>query len=685
MAFSLQDKPLKHQLVWLITATGVCALICASVIFFLLLRHTILSNFAHTQATITKVAAKKATQTMLNQDADTAQKILNPLSYNPDINLACLYGFKNAVIAAASFPNDQSSARKCPDPTNQSSQIDQGAQLHSFEKIKVNDTIIGTLYTRANQTRIQSDIITAGTLTVVAFVASTLLLLGLALRLQRTVTQPISALCNTLKNTVDDHSNKIEINTVRQDEIGQLARLFQSILSVTEHQESELATMTYKDMVTALPNRRMLMQYLEKAIHKLQRSGEPLAILMIHINGLATINQQLSHEMGDAALMAAAERLQSCARSEDIIARLGGNTFIALILSAPEVWRIRSAAERVIKAIEEPIHIQDETLTLTANIGIAVSPQDGQNPDSLLKIAELATQSARQNKGAFCFFNEQMQDDTLASADSAAELQTLLNAKKIQLYINPIFQLGTLSIRGIELALFTKDDAHPAKSCTALLAQCENKDVLQALNEWLPEELSRCLQSLEGNALSKLESVTWQVNLKQIFCGNFVPSVIKLANTVNDYGMALLLAVSEKDIQQLTDSQLHLNEELKPLDVGLVVNTCGSGTTTLGRLPNLPIRQIRFDCQHVNKRSQDLTHADVHDYLNQVIIELSNLIDLACVARNVTIKSQAEQFNQMGCEYGQGDYFADIVPIGALTQLLEQTMPFGAENSAANL
>lgn len=666
------------------TAAGVCSLLFASLAFFLLVRHTMLDNFAQTQAMITKVAAKEATQAMLNQDTRAAKSILHPLGYHPGINLACLYGAKNVLIAASGFPATQTSSRDCPEPASQSSQVDTGSQLHSFEQIIIKDIVVGTLYTRADQSDIKSKINVSGALTALIFLLSLFLLYGLSLRFQREITQPIQGLCNTVRSTLKERSYKKQITVARQDEIGRLAKLFQNILRITEHYESELDTLAHKDIVTGLPNRRMLMQYLEKAINKLQRSGDPLAILVIHVHGLSAVNQRLSHEDGDAALMAVAERLQSCARSEDIIARLGGNTFIALMLNAPEIWRIRSAAERVTKTIEEPVYIKDETLDLTAHIGISVSPQDGQNPNSLLKMAELASQTAREGMGSLCFFNKSLQGDTLATKDSALELQYLLDSEKMQIYVNPIFQLGTLNIKGIELALFTEDTNQAPKACDAIVDHCENKALLQQMNDWLTEELALCLRGLGVNIFSKLETVTWQVNLKQIFCGNFVSSVVKIANIVNDYGMTLLLAVSEKDIQQLTDSKLHLNEELKPLGVGLAVNASGAGSSVLGRLPNLPIRQIRFNCQQVNKRTHSRPNSDVHEYLNQVIIELSNLIDLECVARNITVKAQADQFNQMSCEYGQGDYFSDLMPLSNLPSLLEQTMPLGASTRNAS-
>jgi EAL domain-containing protein (putative c-di-GMP-specific phosphodiesterase class I) len=217
---------------------------------------------------------------------------------------------------------------------------------------------------------------------------------------------------------------------------------------------------------------------------------------------------------------------------------------------------------------------------------------------------------------------------------------------------------------------------------TQLIAICENKEILQRLNEWLTIEISLNLKSMGSQLFSKLEHLTWQVSLPQVFCGNFVETALNLADVVNDYGMTLIIAVAESDTEQLADSPLALSEAFQSADIRIAVDAKGTGSSLLGRLPNLPIQQIRFNCREANANPRSRQNAEINEYLNQTLIELSRLMGLDCVARHITQKAEVIQFRGANCEYGQGLYLSKPLPLRKLQDILLQSIPFGASHSA---
>jgi len=180
-----------------------------------------------------------------------------------------------------------------------------------------------------------------------------------------------------------------------------------SDITVLKRQQANLGFLAYHDPLTGLPNRLMLIDRLEHALRSHIRNKMQLAVLFIDLDGFKAINDTLGHAIGDQLLQVISERLQALLRSGDTVARLGGDEFVVLIESCR--WRegIVYIAEKVIAAIAEPLHLNGYELEVRGSIGIAVAPQDGQDPDAILDAADQAMYRVKTKQGNdFCFFDE---------------------------------------------------------------------------------------------------------------------------------------------------------------------------------------------------------------------------------------------------------------------------------------
>jgi diguanylate cyclase (GGDEF)-like protein/PAS domain S-box-containing protein len=180
-----------------------------------------------------------------------------------------------------------------------------------------------------------------------------------------------------------------------------------SDITVLKRQQANLGYLAYHDPLTGLPNRLMLVDRLEHALRSHIRNKMQLAILFIDLDGFKAINDTLGHAIGDQLLQVTSERFQSLLRSGDTVARLGGDEFVILIESCRSRDGIVHIAEKLIATIAEPLHVDGHELEVRGSIGIAVAPQDGQDPDAIIDAADQAMYRVKMKQGNdFCFFDE---------------------------------------------------------------------------------------------------------------------------------------------------------------------------------------------------------------------------------------------------------------------------------------
>jgi len=180
-----------------------------------------------------------------------------------------------------------------------------------------------------------------------------------------------------------------------------------SDITVLKRQQANLGYLAYHDPLTGLPNRLMLVDRLEHALRSHIRNKMQLAVLFIDLDGFKAINDTLGHAIGDQLLQATSERFQALLRSGDTVARLGGDEFVIVIESCRSLDGIVHIAEKLIATIAEPLHLDGHELEVRGSIGIAVAPQDGQEPEAILAAADQAMYRAKTRHGnGFCFFDE---------------------------------------------------------------------------------------------------------------------------------------------------------------------------------------------------------------------------------------------------------------------------------------
>jgi diguanylate cyclase (GGDEF)-like protein/PAS domain S-box-containing protein len=201
------------------------------------------------------------------------------------------------------------------------------------------------------------------------------------------------------------------ISPICESKLGRVTGYVSIFCDITaiKRQQSSLGDLAYQDPLTGLPNRLLLVDRLQHALRTHTRNNAQMAVLFIDLDNFKNINDTLGHAVGDQLLQSAAGRLQSILRSDDTVARLGGDEFVIIAESCPSRLGIRQIAEKALRKITEPLHIEHHDVSVQASIGIAVFPQDGADVDTILQAADQAMYQAKMNKGGYCFFGDQRQ------------------------------------------------------------------------------------------------------------------------------------------------------------------------------------------------------------------------------------------------------------------------------------
>ncbi|MDY6941787.1 MAG: PAS domain S-box protein [Pseudomonadota bacterium] len=427
------------------------------------------------------------------------------------------------------------------------------------------------------------------------------------------------------------------------------------------------------DPLTGLPNRTMLDGLLEKALLSARRSGSHLAILFLDLDRFKTINDSLGHDVGDRLLMSVGQRLKSCLRQSDTVARQGGDEFIILLPDIRNLDRVVSIAEHLLEVIGQPYEVRGLQLNITPSIGVALYPRDGRDGPTLIKNADTAMYAAKERGRAnIRFFSRDMAERAKERLAMENRLRKALDNGEFTLHYQP--QIDALSgrILGVEALLrwVTPELGiiHPEQ----FIPVAEESGLIVPLGQWVIEEACR-----QNNAWRQtgLPHVPVAVNLSalQFQHGDLRNIVLRALRQSTLEGTALELELTEHVLLQDLDSTLRTLRELKDAGIAIAVDDFGTGYSSLGYLKRFPIDKLKIDREFV----RDITIDPNDAAITSAIIGLGRSLNIHVVAEGVENAYQFKMLSDWGCDSIQGFFFAR--PTSAeqlLTSVLEQ---FGAK------
>lgn len=433
-----------------------------------------------------------------------------------------------------------------------------------------------------------------------------------------------------------------------------------------EDTNNELSRMAMMDTLTHLPNRRLFQQHLEVAIGRSQRVGTSLAVAFIDLDGFKPINDALGHHIGDEVLLAVAKRLNAAVRGCDVVARIGGDEFVALLEDIKSDQDIVPIVERIVHSLRDEFFIDHHEISISASVGIAVFPRDG-DMKRLLVCADAAMYRAKSDgKNQFRFFDADIELASDRLLEMQRDLRQALSRSEFKLHFQPKIDGRTQALIGVEALLRWE---HPSKGTIApsvFLPAAERFGLINQIGDWVIEEACRIQHRLRSKGISV--NIAINLSAQQFRNANLVASVLELLERFDTPPSALMFEITESSAIHNPDQFDALLLAFRSAGIGMAMDDFGTGRSSLATLQTMQVNELKLDRSfikdiHTNRQTRAIVDA---------IIRLAHALELVVVAEGVETEEQRKILVGLGCDQLQGYLFARPVPEEKLAGLISQ-------------
>ncbi|WP_334187924.1 putative bifunctional diguanylate cyclase/phosphodiesterase [Noviherbaspirillum sp.] len=417
--------------------------------------------------------------------------------------------------------------------------------------------------------------------------------------------------------------------------------------------EQRISYQAYHDVLTDLPNRALFKDRLDLAVIHANRNGSALAVMFVDLDGFKLINDTLGHHKGDQLLQQVAMRMRKQLRGGDTLARVGGDEFTLLLPDTRTQKDAAGIAKKFLWSLEQPFDLDGRDVHLTASIGIAIYPDDGNTMEDLVRHADIAMYQVKtKGKNGFGFYEKSMEVAANYKITLAQTLRHAIEENQLELHYQPQVDFRTGEIVGAEALMRWNHPERGQLPAGDFLPFAEENNLMLPLSAWMIQMVCRDLQ--KWNAAGKPVSRV-SINLSPQ-CLDRGDTVQKLANAMTRYGIApaqLEVEITENVcIGNPQQALLHLNK-LADMGIGIAIDDFGIGYSSLAYLQRFPVKTLKIDQSFV----RDIVDADGHYPVVLAVISIARSIGLNVIAEGVETEIQARYLQRAGCDTMQGFHF----------------------------
>ena len=468
--------------------------------------------------------------------------------------------------------------------------------------------------------------------------------------------------------------NLLNISAVRGDD-GQVSHYIGAYLDITERKaaEEEIKQLAFYDTLTGLPNRRLLLDRLQKALISSARSGRRGALMFIDLDNFKTINDTLGHDAGDSLLKQAASRLLACVREDDTVARLGGDEFVVMLVELSKL-ELEAAAqtevigEKILGSLGQPYPLHNKECISTPSIGVAMCSGRHREMEELMKRADIAMYQAKESgRNALRFFEPEMQDAIDERATLEAELRRALDKRHFQLF----YQIQVDSahrLLGVEGLIRWMHPERGLMLPDQFIPLAEETGLILPIGQWILETASAQLRAWQDNVLTKDLVLAVNVSAKQFRQVDFAAQVLACVAQYDINPARLKLELTESLLFENTEALIATMNTLHASGVQFSLDDFGTGYSSLQYLKSLPLNQIKIDHSFVRDIAVNLSDRAIV----RTIIAMAQSLSLDVIAEGVETEQQRQLLWDKGCTHFQGYLFSPPVPLEQFEVLLEE-------------
>ncbi|MEP7155945.1 MAG: EAL domain-containing protein [Betaproteobacteria bacterium] len=426
--------------------------------------------------------------------------------------------------------------------------------------------------------------------------------------------------------------------------------------------EAQARHLSLHDVLTGLPNRRLLQDRLTHALAQARREGWHLAVLFLDLDRFKNVNDTLGHAVGDEVLREMARRLVSVLRESDTVARVGGDEFVIVLSSAQVRTEIAPITAKLMEEMSQPCLIGDRELRMTPSIGVSVFPDDGDDPAKLLSFADAAMYQAKANgRRNVQFYAATMSAMLQARLELENDLHLALPRGELELYYQPRVDFATRKVMSYEALLRWNHPREGLIEPGAFIPIAEESGLIMSIGEWVIHEACRQMKRWR-EAGFPVQSMSVNLSARQF---SDIHLAERVAQALADSGMRaeqLELEITESILMANTEETMKLFAELKQLGVKLSIDDFGTGFSSLAYLKRFHVDNLKIDHSFVRDIGTDPDDA----VIVRAIVNLAHSLQLRVIAEGVETREQLDFLAGCGCQEAQGFYFARPQPVAVV-------------------
>ncbi|MDD5051525.1 MAG: EAL domain-containing protein [Sulfuricurvum sp.] len=442
--------------------------------------------------------------------------------------------------------------------------------------------------------------------------------------------------------------------------------IFDTDITELTFAQDQLRHLATHDPLTGLPNRVLFHDRLQMGIKQTRRNEEKIALLFVDLDNFKQVNDSLGHSIGDLLLVKVAKRLQSLLRESDTIARMGGDEFNILLDNLENTDDTINVAQKLINAFKEPFMIHDHLLHITLSIGIAIYPDDGKTPESLLKNADIAMYKAKmEGRNTYQFYTNEMSEKAFERVVMENALRIAIKEKQFSVFYQPQINIVSDSLVGMEALVRWNHPTLGVISPDAFIPLCEETGLVQEIDFFVFESVIEQQVKWQTQGIDT-PTIAVNISAKTLAYCFLVSELRTLINFHHCKPTCIAIEVTESHIMTNPKQAIKVLGELKALGLEISVDDFGTGYSSLSYLKKLPIDKLKIDQSFIH----DIPYDEDDMAITKTIITLAQNLKLEVIAEGVETFEQQQFLIECGCLLAQGYLYSKPLNLDQINKIL---------------
>jgi diguanylate cyclase (GGDEF)-like protein len=417
--------------------------------------------------------------------------------------------------------------------------------------------------------------------------------------------------------------------------------------------ESQLEWLAYYDRLTELPNRTLIHKLIAQVIAAARRESEPVALLLLGLDRFKTINDSIGYATGDAILQEVAHRLKQQLRDTDLISRIGSDEFLVVLPGAGSTAAAQ-LCERLQEAIRIPFCLNQQTISLTTSIGVALYPLDGIDQEALVRKADTAmSQAKRDGRNRFHFFTASLERQVVRMVELANALHSALERQELRLLYQPQIDARSGQVLGAEALLRWQHGVFGAVAPAEFIPVAETTGQILPIGEWVLQEAIQQLRRWQDQGL-RLRQIAVNLSAVQFRQQDLAERVIASLRQAGLENQRLELELTESVTMDNPEAAIEAMARFSDAGIQLSIDDFGTGYSSLSYLKRLRVNKLKIDASFV----RDLATSTHDQSIVSAIINLARGLKIRTIAEGVETEAQLALLQQLGCDEIQGYWYA---------------------------